>query len=73
MFNGSVHERVGHRSPYLSFSAFIFPLTSFQDTEESSSSTPATQFIMLPLPAHSVVENPASIKLVRDSESCVVF
>uniref|UniRef100_A0A8C5UD24 HMG-box containing 3 n=1 Tax=Malurus cyaneus samueli TaxID=2593467 RepID=A0A8C5UD24_9PASS len=33
------------------------------DTEESSSSTPATQFIMLPLPAHSVVENPASIKL----------
>ncbi|XP_021265933.1 HMG domain-containing protein 3 isoform X2 [Numida meleagris] len=34
-----------------------------QDTEESSSSTPATQFIMLPLPAHSVVENPTSIKL----------
>uniref|UniRef100_G1N564 HMG box domain-containing protein n=1 Tax=Meleagris gallopavo TaxID=9103 RepID=G1N564_MELGA len=33
------------------------------DTEESSSSTPATQFIMLPLPAHSVVENPTSIKL----------
>ncbi|NXS11082.1 HMGX3 protein, partial [Neodrepanis coruscans] len=33
------------------------------DAEESSSSTPATQFIMLPLPAHSVVENPTSIKL----------
>ncbi|NWI87053.1 HMGX3 protein, partial [Pitta sordida] len=34
-----------------------------RDNEESSSSTPATQFIMLPLPAHSVVENPTSIKL----------
>lgn len=34
-----------------------------QDSSESSSSTPATQFIMLPLPAYSVVENPASIKL----------
>uniref|UniRef100_A0A8B9TUM6 HMG-box containing 3 n=1 Tax=Anas platyrhynchos TaxID=8839 RepID=A0A8B9TUM6_ANAPL len=33
------------------------------DTEESTSSTPATQFIMVPLPAHSVVENPTSIKL----------
>ncbi|XP_039340902.1 HMG domain-containing protein 3 isoform X4 [Mauremys reevesii] len=33
------------------------------DTDESSSSMPTTQFIMLPLPAHSVVENPTSIKL----------
>lgn len=35
-----------------------------QDSSESSSATPATQFIMLPLPAYSVVENPTSIKLV---------
>lgn len=35
-----------------------------QDPSESSSSAPATQFIMLPLPAYSVVENPTSIKLV---------
>lgn len=35
-----------------------------QDSSESSSSAPATQFIMLPLPAYSVVDNPTSIKLV---------
>ncbi|KAM9373424.1 HMG domain-containing protein 3 [Phaethornis superciliosus] len=33
------------------------------NTEENSSSAPATEFIMLPLPPHSVVENPPSIKL----------
>ncbi|XP_023371286.1 HMG domain-containing protein 3 isoform X2 [Otolemur garnettii] len=33
------------------------------DSSENSSSAPATQFIMLPLPAYSVVENPTSIKL----------
>ncbi|XP_074816407.1 HMG domain-containing protein 3 isoform X3 [Natator depressus] len=33
------------------------------DTDESCSSMPTTQFIMLPLPAHSVVENPTAIKL----------
>ncbi|XP_060036884.1 HMG domain-containing protein 3 isoform X2 [Erinaceus europaeus] len=36
---------------------------SLEDSTESSSSAPATQFIMLPLPAYSVVENPTSIKL----------
>ncbi|XP_017683431.1 PREDICTED: HMG domain-containing protein 3 [Lepidothrix coronata] len=41
----------------------VVTVVTGRDTEESSSSTPATQFIMLPLPAHSVVENPASIKL----------
>ena len=35
-----------------------------QDSSEISSSAPAAQFIMLPLPAYSVVENPTSIKLV---------
>ncbi|KFP80215.1 HMG domain-containing protein 3, partial [Acanthisitta chloris] len=41
----------------------VVTVVTGRDTEESSSSTPATQFIMLPLPAHSVVENPSSIKL----------
>ncbi|XP_043843442.1 HMG domain-containing protein 3 isoform X2 [Dromiciops gliroides] len=34
-----------------------------RDSSESSSTAPTTQFIMLPLPTHSVVENSASIKL----------
>ncbi|XP_016040781.1 HMG domain-containing protein 3 isoform X1 [Erinaceus europaeus] len=38
-------------------------VTVMRDSTESSSSAPATQFIMLPLPAYSVVENPTSIKL----------
>nr|XP_012597009.1 HMG domain-containing protein 3 [Microcebus murinus] len=37
-------------------------VTVMRDSSESSSA-PATQFIMLPLPAYSVVENPTSIKL----------
>ncbi|XP_009871528.1 PREDICTED: HMG domain-containing protein 3 [Apaloderma vittatum] len=41
----------------------VVTVVTGRDTEESNSSTPATQFIMLPLPAHSVVENPTSIKL----------
>ncbi|TRZ22058.1 hypothetical protein HGM15179_004962 [Zosterops borbonicus] len=41
----------------------VVTVVTGRDAEESGSSTPATQFIMLPLPAHSVVENPASIKL----------
>ncbi|XP_036080592.1 HMG domain-containing protein 3 isoform X3 [Rousettus aegyptiacus] len=38
-------------------------VTVMRDSSESSSSAPATQFIMLPLPAYSVVDNPTSIKL----------
>ncbi|XP_019589865.2 HMG domain-containing protein 3 isoform X3 [Rhinolophus sinicus] len=38
-------------------------VTVMRDASESSSSAPATQFIMVPLPAYSVVENPTSIKL----------
>ncbi|XP_027628615.1 HMG domain-containing protein 3 isoform X2 [Tupaia chinensis] len=38
-------------------------VTVMRDSSESGSSAPATQFIMLPLPAYSVVENPTSIKL----------
>ncbi|XP_059773465.1 HMG domain-containing protein 3 isoform X3 [Balaenoptera ricei] len=38
-------------------------VTVMRDSSEISSSAPAAQFIMLPLPAYSVVENPTSIKL----------
>ncbi|XP_036737439.2 HMG domain-containing protein 3 isoform X5 [Manis pentadactyla] len=38
-------------------------VTVMRDSSESSPSAPATQFIVLPLPAYSVVENPTSIKL----------
>ncbi|KAM9695363.1 HMG domain-containing protein 3 isoform 2-T3 [Trichechus inunguis] len=38
-------------------------VTVMRDSGENSSSAPATQFIMLPLPAYPVVENPTSIKL----------
>ncbi|NXI51337.1 HMGX3 protein, partial [Chloroceryle aenea] len=49
--------------PQASDGVSVVTVVTGRDTEESSSSTPATQFIMLPLPSHSVVENPASIKL----------
>ncbi|NXL87862.1 HMGX3 protein, partial [Alectura lathami] len=49
--------------PQVSDGVSVVTVVTGRDTEESSSSTPATQFIMLPLPAHSVVENPTSIKL----------
>ncbi|XP_068392287.1 HMG domain-containing protein 3 isoform X4 [Eschrichtius robustus] len=38
-------------------------VTVMRDSSEISSSAPAAQFIMLPLPAYSIVENPTSIKL----------
>ncbi|XP_045293277.1 HMG domain-containing protein 3 isoform X5 [Leopardus geoffroyi] len=43
-------------------------VTVMRDPSESSSSVPATQFIMLPLPAYSVVENPTSIKLEKPAK-----
>ncbi|KGL73748.1 HMG domain-containing protein 3, partial [Tinamus guttatus] len=49
--------------PQVSDGLSVVTVVTGRDTEENSSSTPTTQFIMLPLPAHSVVENPASIKL----------
>lgn len=49
--------------PQVSDGVSVVTVVTGRDTEESSSSTPATQFIMLPLPPHSVVENPTSIKL----------
>ncbi|XP_074739455.1 HMG domain-containing protein 3 isoform X4 [Strix uralensis] len=55
--------------PQVSDGVSVVTVVTGRDTEESSSSTPATQFIMLPLPAHSVVENPASIKLEKQPKS----
>ncbi|OXB76186.1 UNVERIFIED_CONTAM: hypothetical protein H355_016764, partial [Colinus virginianus] len=49
--------------PQVSDGVSVVTVVTGRDAEESTSSTPATQFIMLPLPAHSVVENPTSIKL----------
>ncbi|KAM5302214.1 HMG domain-containing protein 3 isoform 3-T3 [Glossophaga mutica] len=43
-------------------------VTVMRDPSESNSSAPATQFIMLPLPAYSVVENPTSIKLEKPAK-----
>ncbi|XP_010142931.1 PREDICTED: HMG domain-containing protein 3 [Buceros rhinoceros silvestris] len=57
--NGSI--TVAH--PQMSDGLSVVTVVTGRDTEESSSSTPTAQFIMLPLPSHSVVENPASIKL----------
>ncbi|XP_053812390.1 HMG domain-containing protein 3 isoform X3 [Vidua chalybeata] len=47
----------------------VLTVVTGRDTEESNPSTPATQYIMLPLQAHSVVENPASIKLEKQPKS----
>ncbi|XP_024055557.2 HMG domain-containing protein 3 isoform X1 [Terrapene carolina triunguis] len=49
--------------PQVSDGLSVVTVVTGRDTDESSSSMPTTQFIMLPLPAHSVVENPTSIKL----------
>uniref|UniRef100_A0ABM5FL76 HMG domain-containing protein 3 isoform X1 n=2 Tax=Pogona vitticeps TaxID=103695 RepID=A0ABM5FL76_9SAUR len=49
--------------PQASDGLSVVTVVTRTDREENNSSKPAAQFIMLPLPAHSVVENPASIKL----------
>uniref|UniRef100_A0A8D0L8S4 HMG-box containing 3 n=1 Tax=Sphenodon punctatus TaxID=8508 RepID=A0A8D0L8S4_SPHPU len=49
--------------PQVSDGLSVVTVVTGRDTDESNSSAPTTQFIMLPLPAHSVVENPTSIKL----------
>ncbi|XP_006893763.1 PREDICTED: HMG domain-containing protein 3 [Elephantulus edwardii] len=49
--------------PHTQVGESVSVVTVMRDSNESNSSTPATQFIMLPLPAYSVVENPTSIKL----------
>ncbi|XP_062976925.1 HMG domain-containing protein 3 [Elgaria multicarinata webbii] len=49
--------------PQASDGLSVVTVVTRRDREESNSSTPTAQFIMLPLPAHSILENPASIKL----------
>ncbi|XP_060096304.1 HMG domain-containing protein 3 [Heteronotia binoei] len=49
--------------PQISDGLSVVTVLTRRDRGESNSSTPTAQFIMLPLPAHSVLENPASIKL----------
>ncbi|XP_074865888.1 HMG domain-containing protein 3 isoform X2 [Carettochelys insculpta] len=49
--------------PQVSDGLSVVTVVTGRDTDESSSSMPTTQFIMLPLQSHSVVENPTSIKL----------
>ncbi|XP_067423221.1 HMG domain-containing protein 3 isoform X2 [Emydura macquarii macquarii] len=49
--------------PQVSDGLSVVTVVTGRDTNKSSSSMPTTQFIMLPLPAHSVVETPTSIKL----------
>ncbi|XP_039692453.1 HMG domain-containing protein 3 isoform X1 [Pteropus medius] len=68
-----IEETLVNNSPDLSAGNLAVPhpqvgesmsvVTVMRDSSESSSSAPATQFIMLPLPAYSVVDNPTSIKL----------
>ncbi|EMP24691.1 HMG domain-containing protein 3 [Chelonia mydas] len=51
--------------PQVSDGLSVVTVVTGRDTDESCSSMPTTQFIMLPLPAHSVVENPTAIKLEK--------
>ncbi|XP_022348664.1 HMG domain-containing protein 3-like [Enhydra lutris kenyoni] len=64
LVNGSPDLPAGSLAvPHAQVGESMSVVTVMRDSSESSSSAPATQFIMLPLPAYSVVENPTSIKL----------
>ncbi|XP_004453794.2 HMG domain-containing protein 3 isoform X1 [Dasypus novemcinctus] len=64
LVNGSPDLPTGNLAvPHPQIGESVSVVTVMRDSSESSSSAPATQFIMLPLPAYSVVENPTSIKL----------
>ncbi|XP_008013152.3 HMG domain-containing protein 3 isoform X3 [Chlorocebus sabaeus] len=64
LVNGSTDLPTGSLAvPHPQVGESVSVVTVMRDSSESSSSAPATQFIMLPLPAYSVVENPTSIKL----------
>uniref|UniRef100_A0A8D2J351 HMG-box containing 3 n=1 Tax=Varanus komodoensis TaxID=61221 RepID=A0A8D2J351_VARKO len=49
--------------PQASDGLSVVTVVTRRDREESNASAPTAQFIMLPLPAHTIMENPASIKL----------
>ncbi|KAM5300585.1 HMG domain-containing protein 3 isoform 2-T2 [Ctenodactylus gundi] len=64
LVNGSSELPTGSLTmPHTQVGESVSVVTVMRDSSENSSSAPATQFIMLPLPAYSVVENPTSIKL----------
>ncbi|KAH0629832.1 hypothetical protein JD844_012249 [Phrynosoma platyrhinos] len=54
---------IGMTQPQASDGISVVTVVTRRDREERNSSIPTTQFIMVPLPAHSVLENPSSIKL----------
>ncbi|XP_052011547.1 HMG domain-containing protein 3 isoform X4 [Apodemus sylvaticus] len=64
LVNGSSDLPTGSLAvPHSQVGESLSVVTVVRDSSESSPSAPTTQFIMLPLPAYSVVENPSSIKL----------
>uniref|UniRef100_A0A8D2BBM2 HMG-box containing 3 n=1 Tax=Sciurus vulgaris TaxID=55149 RepID=A0A8D2BBM2_SCIVU len=64
LVNGSSDLPTGSLAvPHSQVGESVSVVTVMRDSSESSSSAPATQYIMLPLPAYSVMENPTSIKL----------
>ncbi|KAK7819037.1 hypothetical protein U0070_002349 [Myodes glareolus] len=66
LVNGSPDVSTGSLTvPHSQVGESLSVVTVMRDSSENSSSAPTTQFIMLPLPAYSVVENPSSIKLEK--------
>ncbi|KAM4875399.1 HMG domain-containing protein 3 isoform 2-T2 [Thomomys bottae] len=64
LLNGSPDFTPGSLAmPHPQLGEGVSVVTVMRDSSEGSSSAPAAQFIMVPLPAYSVVENPTSIKL----------
>lgn len=64
LVNGSSDLPTGSLAvPHSQVGESLSVVTVMRDSSENNPSAPTTQFIMLPLPAYSVVENPSSIKL----------
>lgn len=64
LVNGSADLPAGSLAvPHSQVGESVSVVAVMRDSSDNNSSAPATQFIMLPLPAYSVVENPTSIKL----------
>uniref|UniRef100_A0A8C8TB75 HMG box domain containing 3 n=1 Tax=Peromyscus maniculatus bairdii TaxID=230844 RepID=A0A8C8TB75_PERMB len=64
LVNGSPDVPTGSMAvPHPQVGESLSVVTVMRDSSENNSSAPTTQFIMLPLPAYSIVENPSSIKL----------
>ncbi|XP_036060592.1 HMG domain-containing protein 3 isoform X1 [Onychomys torridus] len=64
LVNGSPDVPTGSMAvPHSQVGESLSVVTVMRDSSENNSSAPTTQFIMLPLPAYSIVENPSSIKL----------